>query len=291
MGLPPRSELARDAFEINYPFPSSSPELDPQEITYEIMRWPDFDVMSSVLIKKIKKIAANYDLVVSPKRGGVFPGQIVADGLGLEMVTYWPTHFNSKILAGNEAAGMPIELKEGIADPEKIRGRKVLWVDDVNHNSTTLIHGWDYLMNLGADSVRTAVLDEKPRFQKVSADFVVRFTNSWKVYPWENLIESGPFHDPHEFFRERLPEWMISDDGEYVTWEQVMERSLAIGFPPEELPTLSDQSFLGYLGTNLNERHLEVLGKNISGIDGWHELFPGIDLSPFPEFIHENPPA
>lgn len=268
--------------EDNFPFPSSSPELDPFGISYEIMRWNDFQKMTAVLGDKVVQSGKSYDAVVSLLRGGKYPGVELAVRLFLPHDTLGVKLYRG-IQANSEAAGGTIKIYKPLSHPERIKGASVLLVDDVNDTSTTLEGVIGYFMGeISINNANIAVLHEKPGHRKIPADYVVRKTDSWIVYPWEH--DGGPLHDRWEFFRERLPAWMITDEGEMIPWDDVMLRCLAVGFLPDELPSLDNQTFMGWLGTNINERYQEIFNKSISGTDGWHLLFPGRDL-PVPQMI------
>lgn len=156
-------------------------------------------------------------------------------------------------MAASEAAGLPIKMKEKIREPIKIKEKDVLWFDDVNHNSTTKEHGVEYLESLGARSITTAVLHEKPMFSHSKADFVVRRTDAWIVYPWEHL--GSHLHNRWEFFYEKMPVWMLREDGSIASYEQCLERARAIGFDGSELPNISDREFKKSLFANLQQRY------------------------------------
>lgn len=53
--------------QVNYDFPFSSPDLDPDGISYEIMRWDDNSSMSQALAGEIKASSRKFDVLVSPK--------------------------------------------------------------------------------------------------------------------------------------------------------------------------------------------------------------------------------
>lgn len=230
-------------------YPVSPKEFDLDGIQYEIMRWPDSESFSHELARRIRENGQDYDIVVAAKRGGIFPGQIVAEDLGLEMVTYWPSRYQG-VMAGNEAAALEITVREEIADPEKIKGKRVLWIDDVNHNSNTIQHAREYLTALGAAIVSTGVLHQKPSFVHEQANFFVRETDAWIIYAPEHL--GSVLHDRWEFFAEKFPVWILRKDGQVVSWYDCLERAKAIGFTEDELPDLLDDGF--------RNKFLELLG-------------------------------
>ena len=260
----------------NFEFPASTPELDPDGIFYEVMRWPDFQLMGGLLGEQVRRSGQKFDVVVSPLRGGVFPGTLVREALELpEVETIGLNHYQG-VQARDEAARQELQVYKSITHPERIIRKRVLVVDDVNHTSTTLIGLRDLLLQqYNAASVATAVLHEKPAWRQIKADFVVRFTDSWIVYPWEHL--GSPHHDRWEFFREKLPVWMIDEYGEIMSFPEALERALAVGFREDELPSLTDESFWGSLKANIGERYQQVFGHNTLDTNTWRILFPEHD--------------
>lgn len=230
-------------------------EWDPCGIKYEIVRQDNFESMGKVLAQKVAASKEEFDLIVSARRGGIFPAQILSAELGeKDLLTYWLSHYQG-IEASGEAAARQIKINEDFSDgdKEKIKGKKVLFVDDVNDTSDTLMFSINYLKELGATNVKTAVLHEKPRHRKIEADFKVSDTDAWIIYPWEFM--GSQYHPKWEFFAEKLPEWMIMEKDKLGTYEHSLRLSRLIGFRSMELPDISDDYFRNNLILELKKRY------------------------------------
>ena len=101
----------------NYPFPSSSPELDPLGISYEIMRWHDFELMVQVLGDKVEQDGKVYDAVVSLLRGGRYPGEELANKLFLPHDTIKVKLYRD-IQAGQEATQNKPDIEKKLSHPD-----------------------------------------------------------------------------------------------------------------------------------------------------------------------------
>lgn len=247
----------RQSWELVMP---SIPELDPDKIPYEILRWNDIAGMNFELARSIQASGQQFDTVVYALRGGKFPGVAVAQALGLDAVPIGARLYKG-IQAGTQAREGSLDVYLPLEHPEALRGRHVLFIDEVNHTSTTMMGIRRILeKDIQASSVRVGVLHEKDRFKQVSADFVVRTTDSWIVYPWEH--EGSELHNRWEFFEEKFPVWMLRDEG-LVSWSECMQRAIEIGFYEDELPSLADGDFAARLIIELARVFREKHGQDI----------------------------
>lgn len=273
------------------PLTASNPELDPDGIPYILMREADFLSMTANLIEQVKVSGESFDAIVIPLRGGLFPGSAVSSALNMESATYFigANHYQG-VQAGSEAEGQSLNVYSPLDDSVDFTGRNVLLVDEVNHTSTTMTElGRIIRAKHHADSVKVAVLHEKPGRRAARADFAVdRSSDAWIVYPWEHQgsvdFEGKMLHRPFEFFVDQLPVWMIrrSEDGKPVleSFTKAMERARAIGFRDSELPSLEDHDFLGRLAISLNARYQDeaMFGESISR-ESLRQLLPGVELA------------
>jgi uncharacterized protein len=113
--------------------------------------WAAFGEVARVLAGRI---ADRYhpDVVVGIAKGGVFVGGAIAAVLGVD---FYPVRIEKR---RRDAAPMP----EAAAELPKLRGKKVLVVDDVAATGATLAKGRALSRKAGAKEVRTAVLGVRP---------------------------------------------------------------------------------------------------------------------------------
>ena len=70
------------------PLPASPPEMDPDGIPYQIMRWDDGYRMAQALTHKVRAGGRHFDAIVTARRGGLFPTVVAAEGSGLPYYVY-----------------------------------------------------------------------------------------------------------------------------------------------------------------------------------------------------------
>ena len=82
--------------------------------------------------------------------------------------------------------------------PERsaVEGQVVLLADEVHDTGETMQRAKQTLLELGACSVRTAVLHYKPgpNVTGVAPDFYVVATDGWVHYPWESIDPGGTLY-------------------------------------------------------------------------------------------------
>lgn len=257
-GISPVMTICED-----FPFPSSKRELDPDRISYEIMRFPDADVMTRELAKQILASDQQFDAVIYPLRGGLYPGTKIAQAL---ICPAYPIGLRlyKGIQAKDEARKQEVEIYRPLPADVSFEGMNVLAIDDVNHTSSSLEALEKHLGEVHrVGSITIGVLHEKPAFAGMQADYVVRKTDSWIVYPWEHLGDG--LHAKWEFFAEKFPVWMLRDDGQAINWSGCLARSRQIGFREEELPKFNGENFYSrlYAGLQMHSQELRE-GKMLS---------------------------
>lgn len=89
------------------------------------------------------------------------------------------------------------EFKIGQLPTRKhIEGQRVLLADEVHDTGETTGKAIHILYDLGATSVKTAVIHYKPGMNKrgMAPDFFVEETNGWVHYPWEVIDPQGTLY-------------------------------------------------------------------------------------------------
>jgi hypoxanthine phosphoribosyltransferase len=239
----------------NFPFPASETEIDPDGISYEIMRFSDAQKMTDQLAGQIFASGKKFDAVVYPLRGGFYPGVKIAEMIHCPVYPIGLRLYQG-IQAKDEVNQQKVELYKPLPTNVDFSGKRILAVDDVNHTSNSLEALETHLKEKEVACLAVAVLHEKPAYAKKKADYVVRQTDAWIVYPWEHIGDE--LHQRWEFFAEKFPVWMLRDDRRGTNWSGCLERSLQIGFKPEELPRLNSDNFFNRLYANLQERKRQI---------------------------------
>ncbi len=242
-------------------FPVSAPEVDPDAISYEVMRYPEAAQMTDELIRKISASREQFDTVVYPLRGGLYPGTKVAEKFGYPVYPIGLKLYQG-IQAGEEVKGQNVTIWQPLPPNVDFSGQRILVIDDVNHTSTSLGVLEAYLCDKKVASITFGVLHEKPAFASKKADYVVRWTNAWIVYPWEHLGDNN--RERWEFFAEKFPIWMLRDDGKETNWSGCLEKARQIGFREEELPSLNRNNFYNRLYVGLQERSQKLRGQELT---------------------------
>jgi hypoxanthine phosphoribosyltransferase len=234
----------------------SDPILDPDGISFEIMRWKDFYQAADELAGKVLDSGQNFDAIIYPLRGGSFPADVVAAAIDRPAV-----EIGIRFYRGIGETNDRVEYYQPLLDDDDFAGLNILVVDDVNDTSRSYTWLADYLTNTRhAASVKLAVIHEKPKGERrpdhIPADFYVEETDTWVVYPWE--MTGSEDHKPYEALCEIFARWIIRKDNLYIGLEACLERAKAIGFREDELPNPSDDDFLQRLALQLEKRRNEL---------------------------------
>src|SRR3990172_5380414 len=94
---------------------------------YELLKWADFDKLFDVLLPQLQSIGP-FEAMVMITRGGIVPGGLLAEAMGIQRVLtaavdFPPTDEASSLMAWPAFLQFPEE--------ELLRGRRALIVDDV----------------------------------------------------------------------------------------------------------------------------------------------------------------
>lgn len=138
--------------------------------------WEDFHQACFELAKKIIQKDIQFDRIIAISRGGLVVGRILSDFLDLPIspftiVTY--TSINKK--------GVP-KIKEGLR--AKIKGERLLLVDEVSDSGGTFRTGLKYLKTFKPKSIATLAPYIKS-WTNFIPDYWYQKTSKWIIYPYE----------------------------------------------------------------------------------------------------------
>jgi hypoxanthine phosphoribosyltransferase len=158
-------------------------EFSESPLRHEILTWADVDKLIDVLLPQLQA-AGPFAGMVMITRGGVIPGGMLAEALGIEHLLTAAVDFP----ATAESAGLmawPSFLQ--FPDQQLVINRRMLIVDDVWGSGRTSIAVRERLASSGA-MPSTCVLHFNPYrslFKKEAPDFYAAVTDAYIVYPWE----------------------------------------------------------------------------------------------------------
>lgn len=142
--------------------------------------WSDIDGMTYLLWRKL--LGTELGAIVGIARSGLTPAVMLSHALGVRDLAVLDI---VRTLNDNVEAEKSEPIVRGFLGAERIRGRKVLLVDDIVGEGRTFACARAYLADKCA-SVTTAALVSNLRNRKAgSVDHVACITHSWVIFPWE----------------------------------------------------------------------------------------------------------
>ncbi|MBN2459872.1 phosphoribosyltransferase [Candidatus Woesearchaeota archaeon] len=128
------------------------------------------------LAEKVRKSKFKPDVMIGISRGGWVPARFLSEYLGVELLA----SIGVKSYDDCKKHCKPYVFEDlGL----KVKGLKVLVVDEVVDTGESLEVVKEYLDSFSPSEVKFAVLHCKP-WSKFKPDFSVRQTDKWVVYPW-----------------------------------------------------------------------------------------------------------
>lgn len=148
----------------------------------ELLTWAEVDKLIDVLIPPLK-IVGTFDAMVLITRGGVIPGGLLAEALGLRHILTAAVDFPATESAGLMAWPSFLQFPEA----GLLTGRRTLIVDDVwgSGRTSTAVKG---RVEASGGIPYTCVLHYNPyrsMFNRAEPDFYGAITDKYIIYPWE----------------------------------------------------------------------------------------------------------
>jgi len=154
----------------------------------EVLTWHDVDKLIDHLIPQFER---EYDSIVIITRGGIIPGGMLTEAMGITHVLTAAVDFpnemdrdRSKLFAWPQFIQFPAD--------DQLQGRDVLVVDDVWGSGRTITAVRSRVAAAGGVPY-TCVLHYNPYrnlFGQVKPDYYAATTDAFIIYPWE--IDQGP---------------------------------------------------------------------------------------------------
>jgi uncharacterized protein len=147
-----------------------------------VLTWEDVDQLIDTLLPPLR-IVGTFDAMVMITRGGIIPGGMLAEALGVRHILTAAVDFPATENAGLMA--WPSFLQ--FPDAALLRNRRTLIVDDVwgSGRTSTAVKG---RVQASGAIPYTCVLHYNPYrslFDKAEPDFYGSVTDAYIVYPWE----------------------------------------------------------------------------------------------------------
>ncbi len=148
----------------------------------DVLTWADVDRLIDVLIPPLK-IVGSFDAMVLITRGGIIPGGLLAEALGIRHILTAAVDFPATEVAGLMA--WPSFLQ--FPDTSLLISRRTLIVDDVwgSGRTSTAVKG---RVEASGGIPYTCVFHYNPyrsMFNKAEPDFYGAITDAYIIYPWE----------------------------------------------------------------------------------------------------------
>jgi len=151
----------------------------------EILTWQDIDQLIDHIIPQFE---IEFDSMLMITRGGIVPGGLLAEALGLVTILTAAVDFPAEIEGEKENARLRVWPKFlQFPDDRLLRDKRVLVVDDVWGSGRTITSVKNRISSAGGAPF-TCVLHFNPYrnlFGNTRPDFFAATTDAHIVYPWE----------------------------------------------------------------------------------------------------------
>jgi hypoxanthine phosphoribosyltransferase len=185
-----------------------------EELEFLYLTWSDIQRLSEKTADKIIEDGFTPDLIIAVSRGGFDPARIISDQLDIRKLASLQIIYYSGV---NKKKKKPEILYPLNA---KIKGLKVLVVDDVSDSGNSLISVKKYVLAKGVDAVKIATLHHKP-WSKYKPDYYAEEVDKWIIYPWES--------------RESIKDLVKLLSNKGVSKNDIMDKLREIGYTDHEL--------------------------------------------------------
>jgi uncharacterized protein len=155
----------------------------------EVLSWPEVEKLVDVLLPQFRGV---FDAMVMITTGGVVPGGLLSEVLGIKQVLTASVDFPPSDISAPKLVAWPefLQFPEG----RLVAGRRVLVVDDVwgSGRTITAVKG---RVEAAGGTPELCVFHYNPTrtlFSRNRPDYYAAITDAYIVYPWE--VERGRPH-------------------------------------------------------------------------------------------------
>lgn len=144
------------------------------------LTWSEVEKLISALIPQLRQ--RQYDAVLAITRGGIIPGGIIAEHLGISKVLVASVDFYS-----DETLDLDWPVFMQFPGDSLLRGQHILIVDDLWDRGKEITTVKERVEVAGGTST-TFAMHYKPQrsiFPDLAPDFYTNTTEDWIIYPWE----------------------------------------------------------------------------------------------------------
>lgn len=149
----------------------------------EMLTWEDVDHLIDHLLPQFEQ---DFDAMVMITRGGIIPGGLLAEAMGIVHILTAAVNFSVKLEMQKASLFVWPEFIQ-FPDDHLLRGRTVLVVDDVWGSGRTITAVKNRISAAGG-LPHTCVLHFNPSrnlFSVAQPDYYAASTDAYIIYPWE----------------------------------------------------------------------------------------------------------
>jgi len=148
------------------------------EKTY--LSWDD---VSRLVDRIVPQVTGSFDALIAITRGGIVPGGLLSERLGIRQVFIASVHF---FRDEDQALDWPIFLQ--FPEDSLLHGKRILVVDDIWDSEITIASVRERIVQAGGEAV-TLVLHYRPSSSTIGSDqppdIFGEQTDQYIVYPWD----------------------------------------------------------------------------------------------------------
>lgn len=180
------------------------------EIKFYYLSWEKLDKLCFELLQKIEAKKLEFDRIICISRGGLVVARIFSDFLNLPISSFTIVSYVSVGKTGKPKIMEDLKIK--------IKDEKVLLIDEIVDNGTTLETAVSYLKEFSPKQIISLAPIIKP-WSKPRPDFWQIKTAKWVIFPYE--------------IRETIEDLIKMWEKEKITLFKIKERLKKIGLPQD----------------------------------------------------------
>lgn len=153
-----------------------------EDLQREILSWADIDKLIDHLIPQFR---GEFDGLLMITKGGLIPGGILSESLGITHVLTASVYFPDEV---DEKLAWPTFMQ--FPPDTLLTNRRILIVDDIWANGRAIMIVRGRLAAVGCES-EVAVLHYRMRsnlFHDIGPEYYGAITDRYIVYPWESSV-------------------------------------------------------------------------------------------------------